>query len=50
MKPNSHTIDHSGFDYMANAGREEKDRDLCGTLIAVCLIVALTIIQYAGMY
>lgn len=50
MKSNSHTTDQTGFDYMANSGREEQDRDMCGMLIAIFLMAALTIIQYAGMY
>lgn len=50
MKPNSHTTDQTGFDYMTNKGKEEQERDLCGLLIASFLILALTIIQYAGMY
>jgi len=50
MKRNSHTTDQTGFDYMTNKGKEEQDRDLCGLLIASFLILALTIIQYAGMY
>lgn len=50
MKANPHTTDQTGFDYMANSGREEQDRDMCGMLIAVFLMVALTIVQYAGMY
>lgn len=50
MKLNPHTTDQNGFDYMTNKGKEEQDRDLCGMLIAIFLTLALTIIQYAGMY
>lgn len=50
MKSNSHTTDQTGFDYMVNKGKEGQDRDLCGILIAIFLILALTTIQYAGMY
>ena len=45
-----HTKDDTGFDYMENSGIEEKDRDLCGLLIAVMLMLSLTLFQYAGLF
>ena len=45
-----HTTDESGYDYMANSGQEEKDRDNCGILFAVVLVVVMTLFQYIGLY
>jgi hypothetical protein len=50
MQRNPHTTDAQGFDYMANFGREDQDRDHCGTLIALALVLALTALQYCGLY
>ena len=50
MGKKSHTLDDQGFDYMANTGREEKDRDLCGILLAVAIMAFLTVSQYLGWY
>lgn len=50
MSANKHTTDANGFDYMANCGREEQDRDTCGLLLAVLLMGLLTSLQYLGMY
>lgn len=50
MNRKSHTVDGTGFDYMANSGREEKDRDLCGMLLALLIMVFLTVSQYLGWY
>lgn len=50
MDRNRHTIGANGFDYMANSGREETDRDTCGMLMAVAIIALLTIFQYLGLY
>jgi hypothetical protein len=50
MKRNRHTTDSSGFDYMANTGREEKDRDACAIVIVLVLMAFLTVCQYAGLY
>jgi hypothetical protein len=50
MERNRHTTDETGFDYMANTGQEEKDRDTCGMLIAGGLMVLLTAFQYWGLY
>jgi len=50
MERNRHTTDETGFDYMANSGREEKDRDTLGLLIAAAIMVLLTAFQYWGLY
>lgn len=50
MERHQHTTDEAGFNYMANTGQEEQDRDLCGLIVAVVLMLMLTIFQYAGMY
>ena len=50
MEINRHTTDSSGFDFMANSGRVEKDRDTFGLLAAVIIVVLLTAFQYWGWY
>lgn len=50
MQRNRHTTDKTGFDYMANSGQEEKDRDSFGMWTAVMVVVALTVFQYLGWY
>lgn len=50
MNRNMHTTDETGFDYMANTGQEEQDRDTCGILFAVAILIVLTTLQYLGMY
>jgi hypothetical protein len=50
MASKSHTIDDDGFDYMANTGQEEKDRNACGILLAVAVMAVLTVAQYLGWY
>ncbi len=50
MSRHPHTTDQSGFDYMANQGREERDRDFCGMYIALALVVLLTLGQYWNLY
>ncbi|MGC1404413.1 MAG: hypothetical protein WA974_15955 [Thermodesulfobacteriota bacterium] len=50
MERNRKTTDEKGFDYMANSGQEEKDRDTLGWVIAVVVIAVLTFFQYLGMY
>ena len=50
MGINRHTTDPAGFDYMANSGLEETDRDTIGILTAVIIVVVLTAFQYLGWY
>jgi|APHig6443717497_1056834.scaffolds.fasta_scaffold135555_4 hypothetical protein len=50
MNRNPHTTDAQGFDYMANSGVEEQDRDTCGMLLALLLMAVLTAFQYLGLY
>jgi hypothetical protein len=50
MAKKSQTMDASGFDFMANKGREEKDRDACGMLLAIFIMAVLTVFQYLGLY
>lgn len=50
MSRHPHTTDRDGFDYMANTGREEKDRDHCGMYIALALTALLTLFQYWNLY
>ncbi len=50
MGRNSRTADDQGFDYMANSGREQKDRDMCGMLLAIGILAFLTVSQYLGWY
>lgn len=50
MERNKHTTDEHGFDYMANSGIEEQDRDWCGMWIAVGLMAVLTAFQYMLLY
>ncbi|WP_243545711.1 hypothetical protein [Pseudodesulfovibrio tunisiensis] len=49
MQCNTHSTDESGFDYMANTGREEQDRDTLGIVFALAVIVIITASQYLGM-
>lgn len=50
MSKNSHTVDESGFGFMANQGQEEKDRDFCGMYLAIALMAMLTLCQYWDLY
>lgn len=50
MELNPRTTDPEGFDYMANSGREEQDRDTCGLALALILVLSLTAFQYLGLY
>jgi hypothetical protein len=43
------TTDNTGFDYMANTGQEERDRDTVGTIIAVSIMAFVTVCQYLGL-
>lgn len=38
------------FDFMANTGQEEQDRDSCGIFFALAIMIVLTLCQYAGLY
>jgi len=50
MERNLHTTDENGFDYMDNTGKEERDRDTCGMIMASGIIIVLTLFQYLGLY
>ena len=50
MRNNKHTTDETGFDYMANTGQEEQDRDTLGIAFATLIIVLLAAFQYWGLY
>ncbi len=47
---NLHTTDETEFDYMANTGIEEQDRDHCGMILALVFMAVLTVFQYLGLY
>ncbi|HKI80464.1 MAG TPA: hypothetical protein VKA04_02370 [Pseudodesulfovibrio sp.] len=49
MSKNRFTTDDEGFDYMANNGVEEQDRDTLGILFAVAVMAVITVSQYLGM-
>lgn len=49
MHQHSHTTDARGFDFMANTGREEQDRDCLGILFAVSVMALITVSQYLGL-
>lgn len=40
----------SGWDYMANSGVEERDRDHVGIIIALGIMIFLTVAQYLKLY
>lgn len=44
-----HTTDEQGFDYMANKGQEEQDRDSCGIVFALIVVFIIAVSQYFGM-
>lgn len=50
MSRNRHTTNEQGFDFMANSGQEEQDRNTCGLLLAVLFMSVLTVCQYLGLY
>jgi hypothetical protein len=50
MSTKSRRVDDRGFDYMANSGREAKDRDTVGMLLAVVIMAFLTFAQYMNWY
>lgn len=49
MQRHKHTTDEHGFDYMANRGQEEQDRDNLGVVFALAIMAVITISQYLGM-
>ncbi|GAU09513.1 hypothetical protein [Desulfoplanes formicivorans] len=49
MTINEHTTDQDGFDYMANTGREECDRDMIGIVLALAITAFITFCQYVGL-
>ncbi|WP_272699486.1 hypothetical protein [Desulfovibrio sp. Fe33] len=49
MTRHTHTTDETGFDYMANKGVEEQDRDTLGILFAVAVMAFITVSQYLGL-
>jgi hypothetical protein len=50
MKRKSRSVDDQGFDFMANAGQEAKDRDTVGMLLAIAIMAFLTLSQYMNWY
>ena len=50
MGKKSQCVDDQGFDFMANAGQEAKDRDTVGMLLAVIIMALLTVSQYMNWY
>jgi hypothetical protein len=49
MSKNPFTTDETGFDFMANTGIEERDRDNLGIVFAVVIMAVVTVSQYLGM-
>jgi hypothetical protein len=49
MERHMHTTDKTGFDYMANTGQEEQDRDTVGIIAAVAVMAFVTVCQYFGL-
>jgi hypothetical protein len=49
MNRHPHTTDETGFDYMANKGVEEQDRDNLGIVFALAVMAIVTGCQYLGM-
>ncbi len=49
MERNKFTTDENGFNFMANTGQEEQDRDTVGIIFAVVLMALTTFFQYAGL-
>lgn len=49
MQRHPHTTDSHGFDYMANAGQEEQDRDTLGIVFSVGVMAFITLSQYWGL-
>jgi len=49
MDKNRFTTDDKGFDFMANQGVEERDRDTLGIIFALVIMAVITVSQYLGM-
>lgn len=49
MQRHMHTTDENGFDYMANKGQEEQDRDTLGIIFALAIMIFVTASQYLGL-
>lgn len=49
MNRHPHTTDETGFDFMANKGVEEQDRDTLGILFALAVMAVITVSQYLGL-
>lgn len=45
----SHTTSQDGFDYMANSGIEEHDRDMVGIILAIFFMAAAVCCQSFGL-
>ena len=51
MEFHTHAKDETtGYDYMANSGQEETDRDNVGIVLALAVMAFLTICQYFKLY
>lgn len=50
MKAKFRYVDDEGFDYMANSGREARDRDTIGIILAIMIMAFLTFSQYMNWY
>lgn len=44
-----HTTDETGFDYMANSGIEERDRDWAGIILALVFMGLAVLCQSFGL-
>ncbi len=44
-----HTTDASGFDYMANTGKEEQDRDTVGIVFSLAIMGFIVGCHYFGL-
>ncbi|EGB14573.1 hypothetical protein DND132_1364 [Pseudodesulfovibrio mercurii] len=49
MNRHPHTTDETGFDFMANQGVEEQDRDTLGIVFALAVMAVVTVSQYLGL-
>lgn len=49
MNRHPQTTDETGFDFMANKGVEEQDRDTLGIVFALAVMAVITVSQYLGL-